>query len=711
MACANTVLCPNTLSISMALIRNLVATMFGILSGVFLAFVTAAVISVIVGVPASFTNPLHRLWRYHARRMMLDERAIWSLQAVGKIGFPPHHFEERPRRAYEYTPLNLHERRIRLLRVTRCKDDPRGRFRGNLVEVSLDDPEFKYLAISYTWGDDKTVVSTMPCGDDGELYLTRPVLTILETVLRPMRTIHLWIDALCIDQNNMDEKSHQVGLMKEVYQKAHQVVVCLGEPTDDSDRAMDAIYPLQRAYQASRNAPTIMTPELLSLPYLGSLLRRPWFSRIWVIQEVAVASSVTIVCGDRAIRLSDFVEVLYGLALFGHEALIRGHDPRAMNNSLFLRPPEGYTNGVRMAEIKRSLGESEHTSFSEILMSLCHFNSSDPRDKLYALLAFVKDNDAPLRPDYSASNSTANLYKITASYLLQRDASMYILQRAGIGYPKSKNLEDLPSWVPDWSSVDKEIKNFGSQKLSAFRAGGDPVRAPRCLGPAAPELLAIDGMVIDTVAQLSSAIRTGPPDGNKPNGHSEATRREVEIFQFKAMSRAWFREAEDMVSSLQASGDAKPWRDSERTSYPTGETWRGAFTKTLIANERPLNADPDDALYMEMWRRIVSIHEEDNSGEEIDGKTFNYNSTVTQATSQRKFLTTQSGLMGLTSPGTCERDTVCLFRGAVTPFILRKNPVSKGERQTWTLVGEAYIHGLMYGEGLGKGEVEEFVLE
>jgi hypothetical protein len=711
----------------MALIGSLVATVLGILSGIFLAFATIAVISVFSGGPLNFMNPLYLLWRYHARVTMWGQRAVWSMNSVREIGFPTRTIEERQRQPYVYEPLNLKERRIRLLRVTRCKYDHwesfRGNlvkvsFRGSLVEVSLDNPEFKYLAISYRWGDSK-VVSTMPCdGDDKKLCITQSVLSILETVLQCGRTIHVWIDALCIDQKNLDEKSHQVGLMKDVYKNAYEVVVCLGEPTEDSNRAMDAIYPLKKAYHASQNSQTVSSPELPSLVYLGSLLRRPWFSRIWVIQEVAVASSVTIVCGNRAVRLSDFTDVLWSLALFGHEAQIRGHDRKTVNDSLFVRPPEGYTNGVRMAEIKFSLGQPKHMPFSEILMALCHFDSTNPRDKLYALLGFVEDEDLPFRPDYSESNSTENLYKTTASYMLQQDPSMYVLQRAGTGYSRSEALKDLPSWVPDWSSVDKEIKNFGSQKRSEFRAGGAQDRKPRWLNS---ELLAIDGIAIDTVAHMSS-VRPGPPNGNKPNDPEKAALRKKEILQFKAKSWLWFRQAEDMVSSLQASGDTALWKDSEEKVYPIKgkeqETLRGAFTKTVISNERPLDAKPDDALYMSMWRRVVAFHEPDSPGGEVDGNTFNYNSTVTGSTSQRRFFTTKGGLMGLTSPGTRERDekyegdTVCIFQGAVTPFIIRKNRVCEGEGQTWTLVGEAYVHGLMEGEGRGNGMVmEEFVLK
>ena len=112
------------------------------------------------------------------------------------------------------------------------------------------------------------------------------------------------VDAVCININQADNEGEerQVGLMRDVYKIAHGVVISLGEPSGNINRAMDAIYPLYKAYQSARNAQKVFTPAMSSLQHVGELLCHPYFSRIWVVQEVAAAScAVRIICGDRAV--------------------------------------------------------------------------------------------------------------------------------------------------------------------------------------------------------------------------------------------------------------------------------------------------------------------------------------------------------------------------------------------------------------------------
>jgi hypothetical protein len=116
---------------------------------------------------------------------------------------------------------------------------------------------------------------------------------------------------------------------------------------------------------------------------------------------------------------------------------------------------------------------------------------------------------------------------------------------------------------------------------------------------------------------------------------------------------------------------------------------------------------------MKAWDRLIKIYTDPKpreSGELIDGSTFNFNSIITAATNQRRFFTTSSGLIGLTSPGTMKGDVVYLLQGATTPFILRQGFSSEGRVNVWELVAEAYVHGLMHGEGLREKKVEEVLL-
>jgi hypothetical protein len=657
-------------------------------------------------------SPLYHLQKYHARHEMFTLQGTWSLFSVQEVGFPSRHIEVflSDGKLYDYQPLDPKQRTIRLLRVTRGRSGIfENKFGAKLVEVSLDSPAFKYLAISYTWGTGQAARRTyaLPMGNGQQLCISKQILCIFSTVLNPGRTIHLWIDAICINQANNEEKERQVGLMRDVYKNAHDVVVSLGEPSENINRAMDAIYPLYKAYRSARNVQRVFTPAMSSLQHVGELLCHPYFSRIWVVQEVAAASNtVRIICGDRAVHFSHLVDLLGNLAVFGHEMYLRGFNPKVASSRLISQRPDGFTNAILMAEMRWSFwsAEAPKLSFSEILVAMSHFQSTDPRDKIYALMGFLKKSDEfPFEPSYGPSDKPKDLYRNAASYLLLRDPSLLILHRAGTGFPRSPELQNLPSWAPDWSSAGKDIKVFGYQKRSNFCAGGDPVKAARHSGWG---VLIVDGIVIDTIANLSSERPAPPTRGIQTDQH--------EVNEYRRISAMFLQEVETQMQSLEIE---ESWEDSDEKSYPPcrpTESLRSAFTKTIITSEPALNNDKsvDDKAIMNMCKRIKGLYMcgDSDSRESIDAATLNYNLAVTAATNRRRFFTTTKGFIGLTSPGTREGDIICLLRGAATPFILRSHHLSRIGSKTWEIVGEAYVHGLMNGEEFCEDRLKKLIL-
>jgi Uma2 family endonuclease len=109
-------------------------------------------------------------------------------------------------------------------------------------------------------------------------------------------------DAVCINQSNLSERNHQVTLMSKIYSQAAGVVIYLGEATENSDLAVDFI--------VECDSPTSGTSSL-SYPKSGQLIqalnrffRRPWFTRVWVIQEVTLPGSGTAYCGKKTLAWS-----------------------------------------------------------------------------------------------------------------------------------------------------------------------------------------------------------------------------------------------------------------------------------------------------------------------------------------------------------------------------------------------------------------------
>lgn len=182
-----------------------------------------------------------------------------------------------------FNPLDPSRRQIRLLHV---QPDPSD-LRAVLETVSLDDDP-NYTALSYTWGTELSdgpgiALSRSQQGQDASrLPITRNLQVVLEHLCTgQIEPVTLWIDALCINQADVDEKSHQITLMKDVYSKAEKTCVWLGPAADDSDLAMTTIGELYAARTY------VLPDDALSeaqIEAINALQRREWWSRIWVLQ-------------------------------------------------------------------------------------------------------------------------------------------------------------------------------------------------------------------------------------------------------------------------------------------------------------------------------------------------------------------------------------------------------------------------------------------
>jgi hypothetical protein len=163
-----------------------------------------------------------------------------------------------------------------------------------------------YEALSYCWGSKETT-DMISCGKNAYLSLNQS----LSSALRQLRWIEeprvLWADAICINQFDTEEKSFQVNMMRDIYRQAHRVLVWLGE-----DRTGNTLRPLanlaKKLTEINNTSPQM--DRVIKQKHIGfgdnhilmlsSLLKRPWFRRIWVIQEVAVARDVIIHCGNES---------------------------------------------------------------------------------------------------------------------------------------------------------------------------------------------------------------------------------------------------------------------------------------------------------------------------------------------------------------------------------------------------------------------------
>ena len=167
--------------------------------------------------------------------------------------------------------------------------------------------EVHYEALSWTWGNDNEdyVILIKRNEVTYKKRVRKELALALKYLRRPGKERRLWIDAVCIDQENDEERNQQVQMMSRVYTRAQQVCIWLGEADRDSEIAINFI---KDEMKELKNFDRISSDEQYSQQWraLMSLMQRPWFFRRWVVQEIALARAATVYCGSHRVPWKSF---------------------------------------------------------------------------------------------------------------------------------------------------------------------------------------------------------------------------------------------------------------------------------------------------------------------------------------------------------------------------------------------------------------------
>ncbi len=192
--------------------------------------------------------------------------------------------------SYEYQPL-VESDAIRLLELQPSRDLD-AQVECSLISTTLsacdEDLVQHYTALSYVWGDANVEKKILV---EGNAF---SITTNLDTALRNMRDAKrkrfVWADAICINQSDVTEKNQQVTQMGKIYQDARHTIIFLGESTPDSHLVMEALRGKRSLDEYSA-----------SLPW-ASVFSRPWFTRVWVFQELVLSRDPWVQCGRISVR-------------------------------------------------------------------------------------------------------------------------------------------------------------------------------------------------------------------------------------------------------------------------------------------------------------------------------------------------------------------------------------------------------------------------
>ncbi|RDW74867.1 hypothetical protein BP6252_06009 [Coleophoma cylindrospora] len=323
---------------------------------------------------------------------------------------------------YSYQSLAQDES-IRLL-FLQCSDDWDSPIQCKIETYPLYDAPL-YEAISYTWGASTSRVPIYINSSQGQEQCE--VTLNGHNALRRLRPKSgdraVWIDAVCINQEDQAERSQQVRMMGSIFAMASLVVVYLGEHTPDSRQLFKELEVVNRAIRNGKDYSP--EPSRVIARYTEALLERSWFSRIWVIQEVRNSKSI-IMCGDSFSSWDPFYECRRGHVDFVTSDLW----PWTINNQL----PKDYDYYT-----------PEEIQLWYLLMSTRSFQATDKRDRIFALIPLIEAETDEAKSLVNYNQTPEEVYINTAQFLFRK---LNLLLIAAIRHPISL---DMPTWVPDWS--------------------------------------------------------------------------------------------------------------------------------------------------------------------------------------------------------------------------------------------------------------------
>lgn len=575
----------------------------------------------------------------------------------------------------------------------------------SLTQVNLKDLP-RYQALSYVWGDQGRT-QTIKC-NGYDLRITPSLHTALRFLRSSDTARVLWVDAVCIDQDHLAEKQQQVLLMDSIYSLSQSVLVWLGMESNEDQRAVGLIqtlYPrlyeieMQHRHGTDKYGSSTRHTEMRSaicegsspvddLRHLFQLLDRPWFHRIWTVQEFAKASEPVMIYGKRTLSADELAFVLFRISWnFDSVTSLLGIDE--VTRSEFALRVENFTliHSLRFS----GAGGQKEPAMRSLLAMTSRRKSADPKDRLYALLSLASQLERSLvQPDYSPTVTYLDvLKKFTISTFVELQSLKYLWPST----PTSDDTQDpqVPSWFTDPCVPSEEGILPLDDRL--YKAAGDTKASLQV----SDDILSVLGKRVDTVVRSSTECYY------EPRGESK----EIET---SASLQKWLKDSHDI-----AFGDLND--DIDMSHMAT----RGAsYARTLMLECQPfwsilLRPDEITALYEILQRLLIVFetkdHEETDSESPVSDSLLLDKEELEMISGlgkcfRRKFCTTTSQRFAAAPRAVKRGDIICVLHGHGIPQLLRDD----GDGH-YRLIGGCYVDGLMHGEAMQPRLFEDQVFK
>ncbi|KAF2246908.1 HET-domain-containing protein [Trematosphaeria pertusa] len=591
-------------------------------------------------------------------------------------------------------PNRLTDQNIRLLEL--LPGDPSHILVGRLFDAKLDD-DLDFEALSYVWGDPRSrtdiKLAYMPTEPNADIAVHRrreesfSVTTNLAHALtrlrRPDRSRIVWADAVCINQEDVKERNHQVQLMRDVYTRATGVLVFFSPRAMKEQFASRSASLMMQIYNSCLRLRPEMTltwssdleSAVAMLPLdvidlsdtqntraLQQFFYCPWFTRIWCVQEIILARKATVLFGAHE-------ELPWGVVGITASWLHSAHVSRALPKHKLLRIPAERCWNMFKAALYLP------TEFGLALSDFRHCNSSDPRDKVYALLGIIqweKGDIAPPVVDYG--RGYLSIYLDTARTILRTTGDLSILSLVGD--------EPHTLWYPNWwydpaphISVH-ELSRWsacGENRLQKWDVSGKPPN--RCLR--------LRGFRFDRITYASGAMKCEDEDIHMNPRHQT----------YYPIVELWWHLLQQPTSD----------HDHEKLLRRMAHTLTFGGTRNSCLpdadRERELLADFANFITLLLGDTPEFLNDLEIGTAEGDGRKFL--ALARSALHGCQVFRTEKGFYGISSGSIRKAEyggiIVAVLYGGKVPYLLQRV-----EEDNYMFRGTCYIHDIMQGQLFGE---------
>ncbi|KAI8940558.1 hypothetical protein NX059_004235 [Plenodomus lindquistii] len=615
---------------------------------------------------------------------------------------------------FEYTALPA--RHIRLI-TPATTDKPDGRS-WTFQDVSLDAPDLKFEALSYVWGA-QDVTHPIRCNGSvlrvhDNLHSALPYLA-RRGDRRPV--LPIWIDAICINQQDDQEKKEQIKMMARIYGQAVKVWVWLGlaehqELVPDAiklfPRIAEANKYVGKLYEDSDSTPDdvldIFDPRKVHDTVWSTLLHfleNEWFSRVWTVQEAVLPQELECLCGDLQIAWKSYQDLL-----FCRFSILETISRRFSHFDHSRKLVFTFRWGVQKPLSPEGDDVAQLLCYASLLLHP-HLACSNPKDRILGLLA--------LAGNFSSSNpQLAMLGDLDSVFELYTHFSIYILTNTDMVNDfywkwvamafmnRAKRNESLPSWVPDFhqqTGYDRIGRVFVKSYSPSTRQYSQPRPGKRL------DQLIFRGKIFDFVASIFS----GPPqDQETDKAAVEWEMRLAKVVLTSAIDGRLIERARQRDDSLNMYGWY--WSTLCATDFSYSDRERKIREGCKLTDQyRSIQQDKPRAF----WGYCGDSHgpsDEVSLSKDEEDVCVNMKKIIRFAARElqgNELFKTQDGRFGFATAGFLPGHRFCIFNGAPVVYVLRlASDASAPEGETWQLIAEAYVHGMMNGE-IDQTDVEE----